>query len=108
MQLNDCRFTLDPAALRGKEKNREYSCLPLLPLFLIADSRPAGILITRTEKGIQFADAAAITVNGKDKAVGLGPQTKVVPKAQRLKLGGTLLKDADSNVSATTMPTREQ
>ena len=69
-----------------------------LSLILIAHSLSGGILISRTDKGLQFADAAVITVNGKDKALGLGPQTKVVPKAQQVKLGGTLLKDAGSNV----------
>jgi tetratricopeptide (TPR) repeat protein len=71
-----------------------------IAFLLTAQSLYGGILISRTDKGIQFADAAAVTVNGKDKVYNLGPQTKVVPKAPQVKLGGTLLKDADSNVIA--------
>jgi hypothetical protein len=74
---------------------RVYSSLSFI---LISNSLFGGILVTRTDKGIQFADAAVISINGKDKAYGLGPQTKVVPKAPQVKLTGTLLKDADSSV----------
>jgi hypothetical protein len=58
----------------------------------------AGILVFRSEQGLQFVDAAAITVNGKDKAAGLGPQSAIstaVSKLSSARFTGTLLRDAD-------------
>ncbi len=68
-----------------------------LTLLLAAASVHAGILVSRSGQGLQFADAATVSVNGKDKALSIGAQPRVVPgKLPSLHLGGTLLKDADS------------
>jgi hypothetical protein len=61
----------------------------------------AGILVFRSERGLQFADALAITVNGKDKALSLGDRPTAggaVSKLPAAHLAGILLKDGDSGV----------
>ncbi len=68
-----------------------------LSALLVATSVHAGILVSRTGQGLQFAEASAVSINGKDKALGIGAQPRIAPgKLPSLKLGGTLLKDADS------------
>ena len=70
----------------------------LLACLCFGETAHAGILVFRTEKGLQFTDAAAITVNGKDKAASLGSQSAIgtpVSKLPSAKLAGTLLRDAD-------------
>lgn len=77
---------------------RFIACFALLPL-----SVQGGILISRSDKGFQFADVASIVLNGKEKAFSLGPQLKAagpLNKLPSLKLGGSLLKDSDSGVVA--------
>ena len=59
------------------------------------------MLVFRSEQGLQFTDAVAITVNGKDKALSLGnqPATSVpVSKLDSTRLTGILLRDTDSGV----------
>jgi hypothetical protein len=65
----------------------------------LAGTLQAGVLVYRSPEGFQFSDAVSVTVNGKDKALSLGNQPKLSGPAGKLpqvKLGGTLLKDADS------------
>ena len=72
----------------------------LAALFLCVSAH-AGILVFRSEQGLQFADAIAITINGKDKALSLGSQPTIgaaVSKLAAAHLAGTLLKDGDSGV----------
>lgn len=62
-----------------------------------------GILISRSEKGLQFTDAAQILINAKDKALNLGAQPKIsgpVNKLKDTKLGGSLVRDMESGVVA--------
>jgi tetratricopeptide (TPR) repeat protein len=63
----------------------------------------AGILVSRTDRGFQFAEAVSITVNGKDKAVSIGEQPKIAGQFSKLPsthLAGTLIRDTDSGVIA--------
>jgi len=72
-----------------------------IAIFCLAAPLHAGILITRTAQGFQFADAAAILVNGKDKVLSLGADpASPNRKLQSVKLGGTLLQDLDAKVIA--------
>src|SRR6476619_445223 len=69
----------------------------------ISITAQAGILILRSDKGLNFADAAQVVINGKDKALTLGGQPKLagpINKLKDTKLGGTLIKDVDSGVVA--------
>src|ERR1035438_8652355 len=71
--------------------------------FLIAAALPAGILVSRSEKGLEFTAAASILVNTKDKALSLGPQPKLsapLNKLPNIKIDGTLLNSADAHVVA--------
>jgi hypothetical protein len=68
-----------------------------LSIMLVATSVHAGILVSRTGQGLQFTEAAAVSVNGKDKVLSIGGKPQVAPgKLPSLKLAGSLLKDADS------------
>ena len=74
-----------------------------LAFWAIAPSLHAGILVSRSGQSLQFTDAVAITLNGKDKALGLGNQPKIgapIGKLPTVHVDGTLLKDADSNTLA--------
>ena len=74
------------------------ACFLLVPV-----SVQAGILVTRSEKGFVFTDAAVIQLNGKDKALVLGANPKQGGPQNKLpntKLGSSLLKDAESGVVA--------
>jgi hypothetical protein len=67
-----------------------------LILFSSAASVLAGVVVTRTDKGFQFADAVSINVNGKDKVLNLGNNSKIDGAANKLpsiKLGETLYRD---------------
>ena len=46
----------------------------ILAFLLLCVSARAGILVFRSEQGIQFAPAVSITFNAKDKALSLGGQ----------------------------------
>ena len=73
----------------------------LAALLAFASGLQAGILITRNGQGFQFADAASVLVNGKDKALKLGADPKLgSTKPASVHLGGTLFLDADSKVVA--------
>ena len=78
--------------------------LPLhraLASLLLCVSAHAGIVVFRSAQGFQFADAVSITVNGKDRVLSLGSQPVLGSAASKLppvRLGGTLLKDADTGV----------
>jgi hypothetical protein len=69
----------------------------------LASGAEAGILVKRSDKGYEFIDAVSVTVNGKDKAIVLGSQPKIVGPAKNLpsvKLTGMIIKDANSGVAA--------
>lgn len=62
-----------------------------------------GVVVTRTDKGFQFADAVSISVNGKDKVLNLGGNPKIENAAAKLaqvKLGETLYRDQASGYFA--------
>jgi len=64
----------------------------------------ASVLVSRSDKGLQFTDALSITINGKNKVLSLGSQPKITSPIGNLpsgRVGGTLLKDRDSNTIAT-------
>lgn len=77
--------------------------IPARFLFLIftavlcaAEALCAGIVVTRTDKGFQFADAVSLNVNGKDKVLNLGAGSKIddpTAKLASIKLGETLYRD---------------
>lgn len=76
---------------------RPVACL------LFSTALHAGILISRSGQGLQFADASSILLNAKDKALNLGPQAKLpgpINKLPNVKLGATVLMDADSRTPA--------
>jgi hypothetical protein len=61
----------------------------------------AGILISRSDQGLQFADAASLLFNGKDKVASLGEQPKAAGPLSKLpnaRVSGAVLKDKDSGV----------
>lgn len=67
---------------------------------LFCGAATAGILITTTDKGLQFTDAFAITVNGKDKALAMGTEPKISGQLKKLPsthLDRALIKDVSSN-----------
>ncbi len=68
----------------------------MLACLLLAAALHAGIVVTHTDKGFQFAEAAVVSLNGKDKALSIGAQPRVSGKPNSIKINGTLLKDADS------------
>src|SRR4051794_28415280 len=73
----------------------------------ISIAAQAAILITQSDKGLQFTDASQVLINGKDKALTLGAQPKLsgpINKLKDTKLGGTLIKDVDSGVVALFSP----
>ena len=61
-----------------------------------ATSTFAGVVVSRTDKGFQFADAVSINVNGKDKVLNLGSSPKIENASGKLssvKLGEALYRD---------------
>jgi tetratricopeptide (TPR) repeat protein len=73
----------------------------LAVLSAVASGLQAGILITRNAQGFQFADAASVLVNGKDKVLNLGADPKLgASKPASAHLGGSLFLDADTKVIA--------
>ncbi|HMD71252.1 MAG TPA: hypothetical protein VKF41_07905 [Bryobacteraceae bacterium] len=66
---------------------------------LFSISAHAGILVLRSGKALQFADAAALVVDGKEKVLNLGGQPRLpgpINKLPNVKLAGAVLKDGDS------------
>jgi len=73
----------------------------VLGCLILCVSAHAGILILRSEHGLQFADAVSITINGKDKVLSLGSQPTAGAAASKrpvARLAGTLLKDGDAGL----------
>jgi hypothetical protein len=73
-------------------------------LFGLCCAAQAGIVITRTDKGLQFTEAAAVLINAKDKALVLGAEPKLngpIGKLKDVKLGGSLVKDVTSKTIGT-------
>ena len=73
----------------------------MLGCLILCVSAHAGILILRSEHGLQFADAVSITINGKDKVLSLGSQPTAGAAASKrpvARLAGTLLKDGDAGL----------
>jgi hypothetical protein len=71
--------------------------------FLVAVTAQAGILVLRSDKGLQFAEAATLVVGGKDKVLTVGAQPRLpgpINKLPSVKLAGTVLKDGDSGALA--------
>jgi hypothetical protein len=70
---------------------------------LISVTAHAGILVLRSDKGLQFAEAATLVVGGKDKVLTLGAQPRLpgpINKLPSVKLAGTVLKDGDAGALA--------
>jgi hypothetical protein len=68
---------------------------------MVCAAAHAGILITRSAQGLQFADAAQVLINGKDKVLTLGAEPKLTTPLNKLKdtkLGGSLIQDVNSGV----------
>ena len=53
-------------------------------LLLAGSANAAGILVFRFDQGLQFAEAVAVFVNGKDKALSLGAQPKITAPISKL------------------------
>jgi hypothetical protein len=70
---------------------------------ILAGAVQAGVLVTRSDKGLQFTSAVTIAIQGKDRALSLGAETRMpvaLNKLATVRLTGTLLKDADSGIVA--------
>src|SRR5574340_971744 len=88
----------------GSQVGRLYV---LIGCALLTQQTRAGILITRSDRGIEFSEAAVLSVNGKDKILRLGGQPRLtgpIGKLSAVKLGDTLLKDGDAAVMAIYTP----
>lgn len=75
----------------------------LLVWLLLPALTQAGILVSRSDKGLQFSEASSVLLNGKDKALSLGAQPKLsgpVNKLPGVKLGAALVRNADARVLA--------
>ncbi len=75
----------------------------LVAWLAFASSLNAGILVQRTPQGFSFLEASSVSINGKDKVLNLGPDSKVGDRLNKLasvKLGGTLFLDAASGILA--------
>ena len=73
----------------------------MLACLILCVAAHAGILVLRSEHGLQFTDAVSITINGKDKALSLGSQPTAGTAASKrpvARLAGTVLKDSDAGV----------
>jgi hypothetical protein len=71
--------------------------------FLIPAAAHAGILVLRSGPTLQFAEASALVVGGKDKVLSLGGQPSLrgpINKLPSVKLAGAVLKDGDSGALA--------
>ncbi len=57
----------------------------------------AGVLVSRTDAGLQFTEAVSLSINGKDKILDLGAAPKAsatTAKLPSIKLGEPILKDS--------------
>ena len=63
----------------------------------------AGILVLRSDQGLQFTDAATLVVGGKEKVLDLGGQPRLsgpINKLPSIRLTGVVLKDAATGALA--------
>jgi hypothetical protein len=70
---------------------------------LLPVTAQAGILLLRSDKGLQFAEAASLAVGGKDKVLAVGAQPRLaapINKLPSVKLAGMILKDGDTGALA--------
>ena len=75
----------------------------VLPILLAHAAAASGLLVFRGDGKLQFSEALALQVNGKDKALILGekPETPAAIKnLPSVRLTGTLVKDAGSGIVA--------
>jgi hypothetical protein len=75
----------------------------LLACLFVTLSAHAGILISRSDQGLQFTDAASLLFNGKEKVLSLGARPAAAGQLSKLPaahLSAALLKDRDSGVLA--------
>lgn len=71
-------------------------------LFALAASA-SGLVVYRADKGLAFAEAQSVVINGKDKALVLGAQPKIAGPIGKLpseKIDGSLIRDSASGVIA--------
>lgn len=72
-----------------------------IPFVLFLGIGQSGVVVLRSAQGIKFSEAISITVNGKDKALNLGPEPRLEGPAGKLpsvKLESSLLKDSNTGV----------
>ncbi len=75
----------------------------LLAYIFASTTLSAAVLVSRSDKGLEFTNAATVSIHGKNKVVSLGRRAKIegpIGKLPSTKLGGTLLMDKDSSVIA--------
>lgn len=74
-----------------------------IPFLLFLGIAQSGVVVFRSARGLQFSEAISITINGKDKALTLGPEPRLEGPAGKLpsvKLEGSLLKDSNAGAVA--------
>ena len=67
-------------------------CRLMACLFIASTARASGILVFRSDRGLQFTDAVTVLINGKDKALSLGSEPKIngpIGKLQAVRLSGS-------------------
>jgi hypothetical protein len=70
---------------------------PLLACLFVILSAHAGILISRSDQGLQFTDAASLLFNGKEKVLSSGARPAVagqLPNCLAARLSGAVLSIA--------------
>jgi hypothetical protein len=75
----------------------------LLACLFVTLSAHAGILISRSDQGLQFTDATSLLFNGKEKVLSLGARPAAASQLSKLpaaRLSGAVFKDPDSGVLA--------
>jgi hypothetical protein len=78
-----------------------YPLVGILIGFVCCLTARAGILVLKSEHGIQFAEASSVIINGKDKVLSLGNQPSgSFAKLPAIRPGGILLKENDTGVVA--------
>src|SRR5438045_7164032 len=69
----------------------------------VCPSISAGIVVSRTDQGIQFADGVAVLFNGKDKVSSLGEQPTAsgpLSKLPNAKISGTRSEEHTSELQS--------
>ena len=79
---------------------RKHPCFGILIGFVFCLPARAGILVLKSDHGIQFAEANSVVINGKDKVLSLGSQPSGGPfsKLPAIRAGGILLKESDTGI----------